>query len=100
MSFDTSKYLANATSRAKSDVANKLVSMFLHELSRRLSAEVGGGVTDPEYTRAVAETFGTGCAYCDRPLEPDRASVEHLDGMNRHRVGLHVAGNVVVSCKR
>ena len=29
MNFDTSGYLRRATGRAKSDVANKLVSMFL-----------------------------------------------------------------------
>lgn len=100
MSVDTAKYLAGATSRAKSDVANKLVSMYLHELSRRLGAQLNLLVSDPTYTRAVAETFGECCAYCGRVLELDRIAVEHLDGMNRYRVGLHIAGNVVVSCKR
>ena len=100
MNFDTAKYLAGATSRAKSDVANKLVSMFLHELSRRLSVELGISVTDPTYTRAVTDTFGITCAYCERVLERDRVAVEHLDGMNRYRVGLHIAGNVVVSCRQ
>ena len=100
MSFDTAQYLSRATSRAKSDVANKLVSMFLHDLSRRVTAVVGVAVTDSRYTSAAASRFGAKCAYCLRVLEPDRASVEHLDGMNRYRVGLHIAGNVVVACKR
>lgn len=100
MSFDTAGYLAKATARAKSDVANKLVSMFLHELSRKTSALVGVSVTDATYTGAVQRIFGANCAYCERELESDRAAVEHLDGMNRYRVGLHIAGNVVVSCKR
>src|ERR1700730_6231784 len=26
--------------------------------------------------------------------------VEHLDGMNRYRAGLHVPGNVLIACKR
>ena len=26
--------------------------------------------------------------------------IEHLDGMNRYRAGLHVPGNVLVACKR
>jgi hypothetical protein len=34
---DPTSQLRSATRRAKSDVANKLVSMFLHELSRRMS---------------------------------------------------------------
>ena len=100
MNFDTAKYLGGATSRAKSDVANKLVSMFLHELSRRISAQFGVGVNDPAYIKAVADRFGGSCAYCERTLEHDRAAVEHLDGMNRYRVGLHIAGNVILSCKR
>ena len=100
MSFDTAVYLSRATSRAKSDVANKLVSMFLHDLSRRVSAAVGMTIADDRYTSAVASRFGSRCAYCLRSLEPDRASVEHLDGMNRYRVGLHVVGNVIVACKR
>lgn len=100
MSFKTATYLGKATSRAKSDVANKLISMFLHELSRKLSAKIGLSVTDRTYTSAVENTFGEACAYCGRHLEEDRAAVEHLDGLNRYRAGLHIAGNVVVSCKR
>ena len=49
MSFDTSAYLRRATGRAKSDVANKLVSMFLHDVSRRLCASLELKVSDPRY---------------------------------------------------
>ena len=96
--FDSARYLGRATSRAKSDVANKLVSMLLHTVSKRITESHGCGVTDAKYTRSVRETFGSRCAYCDSELEEDRAAVEHLEGMNRYRVGLHVPGNVVVSC--
>ena len=99
MTFDTARYLGKATARAKSDVANKLASMFLHELSRKLSVKIGLSVSDKIYTSDVERTFGHRCAYCARDLEPDRAAVEHLDGMNRYRAGLHIVGNVVVSCK-
>lgn len=98
MSFDTAKYLGRATARAKSDVANKMVSMFLHEISRKIAAEVGLRVTDPAYVEAVTELFGEKCAYCRRPLELNGAAVEHLDGMNRFRAGLHIPGNVTVAC--
>jgi len=100
VSFDASAYLRRATGRAKSDVANKLVSMFLHGVSRKLTASLGLAVTDPEYAAVVAEVFGASCAYCGRLLEHDRAAVEHLDGMNRLRVGLHIPGNVVLACRR
>jgi hypothetical protein len=98
MSFDIAKYLGRATSRAKSDVANKMISMFLHEISRRIVSEVGLRITDSAYALAVAETFGDKCVYCRRPLELNRAAVEHLDGMNRFRVGLHIPGNATVAC--
>ena len=100
MKFDTVAYLRKATSRAKSDVANKLISMLLHEMSRRVVASLGASANDASYAKQVAATFGDACAYCGRVLEADRAAVEHLEGMNRFRVGLHIPGNVVVACKR
>src|SRR4051812_21277901 len=98
MSFDTSAYLRRATGRAKSDVANKLISMLLHEVSRKLCSKMELSVNDPRYAKAVCEAFGSNCCYCGRTLESDRASVEHLDGMNRFRIGLHIPGNVIVAC--
>lgn len=100
MNFETATYLRKATSRAKSDVANKLVSMFLHEVSRKISTSLKLNVADSRYVDAVVAIFGVGCGYCGKPLEDDRTAVEHLDGMNRFRAGLHIPGNVIVSCKR
>jgi len=80
-------------------VANKLVSMFRHDLSRKICASLELSVTDPRYTTAVEAAFGGNCCYCCRPLENDRTSVEHLEGMNRFRLGLHVPGNVILACK-
>jgi hypothetical protein len=100
LSFPTAAYLRKATGRAKSDVANKLVSMFLHEVSRNINAKIGLSVADPRYVHAVETEFGGRCCYCGRLLESDRAAVEHPDGMNRFRAGLHIPGNVLVSCKK
>lgn len=100
MSFDTSAYLRRATGRAKSDVANKLVGMFLHDVSRKLCGSLELSVNHPQYVASVAKTFGTNCCYCGRTLENDRAAVEHLEGMNRFRAGLHIPGNVILSCTR
>jgi hypothetical protein len=98
MTFDTAAYLRRATGRAKSDVANKLVSMFLHDVSRKLCGKLELSVNDSRYAESVSQTFGSACCYCGGTLERDRASVEHLDGMNRFRVGLHIPGNVIVAC--
>ncbi len=53
-----------------------------------------------QYAEAVEAAFGSDCCYCQQPLEKDRASVEHLEGMNRFRLGLHIPGNVILACKR
>ncbi|MBN8459615.1 MAG: HNH endonuclease [Verrucomicrobia bacterium] len=100
MKFDVSAALKKSTGRAKSDVANKLVSMLLHEISRIACAAGGMTVSDPRYAESVVAAFGTSCLYCGKQLEPDRTTVEHLNGMNRVSVGLHVPGNVAMACKK
>ena len=97
---DASSKLRTATRRAKSDVANKLVSMFLHELSRKVSKEFGMTVESEEYSQRVRQFFGNRCPYCSEELSADGAVVEHLNGMNRYRAGLHIPGNVLVACRR
>jgi len=97
---DPTSQLRSATRRAKSDVANKLVSMFLHELSRRISKNWTIRVESEEYERLVRHQFRNRCPYCSCDLSETAAVVEHLDGMNRYRAGLHVPGNVLVACRR
>lgn len=97
--MDPTSQLRSATRRAKSDVANKLVSMFLHELSRRVSRNWRMRVDGEEYERLVRAEFGNRCPYCSRELTASTAVIEHLDGMNRCRAGLHVPGNVLVACR-
>ena len=97
---DPAYQLRSATRRAKSDVANKLVSMFLHELSRKISQDWATKVDGEEYEELVRERFGNLCPYCSCDLTSAVPVVEHLDGMNRYRAGLHVPGNVLVACKK
>ena len=92
--------LRTATRRAKSDVANKLVSMCLHEMSRRISQNWPVKVDSEEYERLVRERFNNQCPYCSRDLTISESVIEHLDGMNRYRAGLHVPGNVLVACRK
>jgi hypothetical protein len=97
---DASSQLRSATRRAKSDVANKIVSMFLHELSRRVAENWTVRVDGEVYEKLVRERFDNKCPYCSRTLADGQTVIEHLDGMNRYRAGLHVAGNVLVACRR
>jgi 5-methylcytosine-specific restriction endonuclease McrA len=96
---DSLKPLTRCNRRQKSDVAQKLVSMCLHELSAALvHAQPDLRVEAASYIEMVRAVFGESCAFCARPLGED-THVEHLDAMNRLRAGLHVAGNVVLACK-
>ncbi len=97
---DSTSQLRSATRRAKSDVANKLVSMFLHELSRRVSQNWPIKVDGVEYEELVRRGFNNRCPYCSRDLANTVSVIEHLDGMNRYRAGLHVPGNVLVACRK
>jgi hypothetical protein len=97
---DPSSQLRSATRRAKSDVANKLVSMFLHEFSRRISQDWPIRVDGEEYEKQVRRMFDNRCPYCSRDLTGTATTIEHLDGMNRYRAGLHVPGNVLVACRQ
>ena len=92
--------LRSATRRAKSDVANKLISMFLHELSRKISQSWPIKVDSEEYEKLVRERFCNQCPYCSCDMTNTESVIEHLDGMNRYRIGLHVPGNVLVACRR
>jgi len=97
---DATSQLRTATRRFKSDVANKLVGMFLHEVSRGISRKWPLRVDGEEYEKLVRARFSNQCPYCSCDLSNTLPVVEHLDGMNRYRAGLHVAGNVLVACRR
>lgn len=98
--LDPFAQLRRRNQRQKSDVAQKLVAMCLHDLSSKLIKEWPElKVETPSYSQAVREAFSDECAFCDSKLAAD-THVEHLVAMNRARCGLHIAGNVVLSCKR
>ena len=97
---DATSQLRSATRRAKSDVANKLISMFLHELSRKISENWTIKVDGEQYEKMVRKWFNNECPYCSCDLAGTLSVIEHLDGMNRYRAGLHAPGNVLVACRR
>lgn len=74
--------------------------MFLHELSRRISQNWEIKVDGERYEEIVRKWFNNCCPYCSIDLENTPSVIEHLDGMNRYRAGLHVPGNVLVACRK
>lgn len=57
---DPASQLRFATRRAKSHVANKLVAMFLHELSRQVSRDWPVKVDEERYEMSVVSSSRTG----------------------------------------
>lgn len=96
---DATSQIRSATRRAKSDVPNRLISMFLHDLSRVISANWPIRVDSEEYEKLVHQSFDNRYPYCLRVPAASECAIEHLDGMNRCRAGLHVAGDVFVACR-
>lgn len=74
--------------------------MFLHELSRRVGRDWRMKVDSSEYENLVRQHFDNRCPYCSCELSDVTAIIEHLDGMNRQRAGLHLPGNVLVACRK
>jgi hypothetical protein len=74
--------------------------MFLHELSRSISEDWPIKVGDEEYGVQVRKWFSNECPYCCCKLSETTPVIEHLDGMNRYRAGLHSPGNVLVACRK
>ena len=74
--------------------------MFLHELSRSVAKGFAVRVESDAYAAVVRSVFGNDCPYCNLDLTQTVHIVEHLDGMNRYRVGLHIPGNVLVACRK
>jgi hypothetical protein len=74
--------------------------MFLHELSRRVSQKWPIRVDGEEYEKLVRRLFNNRCPYCSHDLSDTISVIEHLDGMNRYRAGLHIPGNVLVACRK
>jgi hypothetical protein len=74
--------------------------MFLHELSRIISEDWPIIADGEEYEGLVLTLFNNRCPYCSCNLADTTSVIEHLDGMNRYRAGLHAPGNVLVACRK
>jgi hypothetical protein len=74
--------------------------MFLHEFSRRISEDWPIRVDGEEYEGLVRKWFDNRCPYCSCNLADTVSVIEHLDGMNRYRAGLHAPGNVLVALQK
>src|SRR5438093_1314798 len=85
--------------RARSDIANMALRIFLQEMGaaydqRRGLVPYEGRKHFPE----VRAFFDDRCCYCGSDLMPNRVAQDHLIPMNKESLGLHAWGNLVPAC--
>jgi hypothetical protein len=86
--------------RARSDIANTALRIFLQEMGAAYDESRGLPRYDgKKHFLAVREFFGERCCYCGDGLETGRTAQDHLVPMNKTSLGLHAWGNVVPSCQ-
>jgi hypothetical protein len=84
--------------KAKSDIANTAVRIFLQDFG--VAYDEARGL--PRYVKSkhfqeIRAFFGGSCCYCGAPLSEDGVQ-DHLIPLNRTSLGLHAWGNIVPSC--
>ncbi len=86
--------------RAKADIANTALRIFLHNMGAAYDVERGlvpyKGTKDD--VAKIKEIFLGRCCYCDIELGPGDVAQDHLIPMNKSGLGLHAWGNVVPAC--
>jgi hypothetical protein len=88
--------------RAKSDIANTALRIFLQEMGVAYDVERGlkpySSARPAKDFTVVRAFFGDRCCYCDVDLGTVRTAQDHLIPMNKTSLGLHAWGNVVPAC--
>jgi hypothetical protein len=86
--------------RAKADIANTALRIFLQEMGAAYDEQRGLPPYDgAKHFKSVREFFGDRCCYCDAELEGGRTAQDHLVPRNKTSLGLHAWGNVVPACQ-
>lgn len=86
--------------RARSDIANTALRIFLQEMGSAYDEERGLKVYDgKKHFPEVRKFFGERCCYCGDKLVTGRIAQDHLIAMNKTDLGLHAWGNVVPACQ-
>jgi hypothetical protein len=87
--------------KARSDIANFAVRIFLHEMGVAYDQERGlDPYKKPKHFKEVQDFFGGRCCYCGVEFTAERPPVEdHLIPTNKKDLGLHAWGNIVPACR-
>lgn len=86
--------------RAKSDIANMAIRIFLQDMGRAYDEERNL----PPYNRrkhfpAIRTFFEERCCYCGASFDRTAAHQDHLVPVNKTDLGLHAWGNIVPACQ-
>jgi hypothetical protein len=89
-----------AVARAKADISNTALRIFLQELGAAYDQERGLQAWNARtHFPTVKQFFGGRCCYCGAEFGPGApANQDHLIPMNKVDLGLHAWGNIVPAC--
>ena len=85
--------------RARSDIANTALRIFLQELGEAYDKKRGfEPYAGKKHFADIKKYFGGRCCYCGSELQAGREAQDHLIPTNREYLGLHAWGNIVPAC--
>jgi hypothetical protein len=87
--------------RARSDISNTAIRIFLQEVGKNYDEARG---LEPfgqkkAQKQELLEAFNHSCCYCGKRIDIRTISLDHLIPMNKDHLGLHAWGNVVPCCQ-
>jgi hypothetical protein len=86
--------------RAKSDIANMAIRIFLQDMGRAYDAERQlPPYSGRKHFPTVRQFFEDRCCYCGVSFDTTAAHQDHLIPVNKTDLGLHAWGNVVPACQ-
>jgi HNH endonuclease len=86
--------------RAKSDIANMAIRIFLQEMGRAYDEERQlPPYNSKQHFPTVRQFFEERCCYCGMDFASTAAHQDHLIPVNKTDLGLHAWGNIVPACQ-
>jgi HNH endonuclease len=85
--------------RARSDIANAALRIFLQEMGEAYDEERGREpYKKAKHFAEIRDFFGDQCCYCATPFSEATPVQDHLIPTNKADLGLHAWGNIVPAC--
>ncbi len=86
--------------KSKSDISNSAIRIFLNKVGEYYDTERGfAHFSDSKKCKEeLLSFFKNECCYCERKINIETISLDHLIPINKDNLGLHAWGNIVPCC--